>query len=131
MEQDQHIDAATLEQGGNAVLEVLQQMATYDAVEHESKLASLIEEHSGNVVQALIALLEAQGKGQDLCITVQALGNLHRAGGAYNSADYDIDTPRTTAEHQAVQNAQAFATALARALSGILTRAEHGTTEAL
>lgn len=130
------MDAQQLDQGGNAVLEVLKQMAGYDEQEHESKLATLIKRQIGDaeptrsdVLFALVSLLEAQATGQDLEITMQAIGNLHRGSGAYLSTDFEIETPSTTAEHQAVANAEAFAGQLATALRQLLFRDRHGTSE--
>ena len=120
--------------GGNPVLAVLQQMAGYDEVEHEGKLADIIRANIGDavptttdVLYALLTLLEDMSKGRDTCITVHALGDLHYPQQGLHA--YDRDLPVTIEEQEAVRQAELYAGELARALRAIICRDKHGTNE--
>ncbi len=124
--------------GGRAVLGVLLQMAEYDPMEHESKLADIIADEAKGVTPttehvafALVQLLRSQSIGQDDCLTMQALGELHSNGAGYNDHDWERDVALTTLEQKVVADAEQFAGQLAHALEGILLRTVHGNSERL
>ena len=131
---ESHVDAnAQFGAVAQAVFQIIGQVATYDVIEHESNMASAIKAQCGDspptpgqVVWALVDLLNDSAKGRNLELTMQALGY-------YNGdapGDFWRESPVTPGERLVVLQAETLCRRMAGYLVQLCHRPRHGLSEA-